>query len=226
MIGTLINAGAVIAGSTIGLVFRAKIPQRLITPVFQVIGLFTLLMGVYMALKTHNFLLLVGSMVLGVVCGTLLCLDERTGKASSWVKQKLKTNNDQFTEGLVAAFLLYCMGAMTILGAFEEGMGNYPTILLTKSLMDGISSIALATALGGGVLFSALPLLIFQGGLTLAAGMLQQYLTTPLVNEISAVGGLILIGLGLNILEITRLKILDMIPALVFVVLFYFTFVI
>jgi uncharacterized protein len=225
MIGTIVNAAAVIAGSAIGLVFRAKIPQRIITPVFQVIGLFTLFVGVSMALKTNYYLLLIGSMVIGIVSGTLLKLDDRVNKISGWVKQKLRTTNDQFTEGLVTAFLLYCMGAMTILGAFEEGMGNSPKLLLAKSLMDGISSIALSTALGSGVIFSALPLFLFQGSLTIAAGMLQQYLTTPLINEISAVGGLMLIGLGLNILEITKLKILDMIPALVFVVLFYFLFI-
>jgi len=225
MIGTLINAGAVVAGSAIGLIFRAKIPSKIITPVFQVIGLFTLAVGVSMTLKTSNYLLLVGSMVFGTVAGTLLKLDERVTNTSGWIKKRLKTSNDQFTEGLTAAFLLYCMGAMTILGAFDEGLGHAPKLLLAKSVMDGISSIAFSAALGAGVMFSAIPLLIYQGGLTLLAGVLQQYLTEPQIIEITAVGRLMLIGLGLNILEITKLKILDMIPALLFVVLFYALFV-
>jgi len=224
MIGTFINAGAIILGSAIGLFFRSSIPQKYIKIVFQGIGLFTLFVGVAMALKTNNYLILVFSIVLGAVLGTLVLLDEQLNGFSDWLKTKIKTDNNKFSEGLVSAFLLYCMGSMTILGAFEEGLGNTPNLLLAKSLMDGVSSIALSAGLGVGVIFSVIPLIIYQGGLTLFARVLNDKLSEPIINELSAVGGLMLIGMGLNILEISKIKVINMLPALLVVVALAFLF--
>jgi uncharacterized protein len=125
-------------------------------------------------------------------------------------------DRSRFAEGLVTAFLLFCMGSMTVLGAIEEGMGGRPNLLAAKSVLDGFASLALAASLGIGVLFSVIPLFIYQGGLTLLAGSLHAALSAVVVNEISAAGGLILIGLGITILEIKQLKVLNMLPALVF----------
>jgi hypothetical protein len=119
---------------------------------------------------------------------------------------------------MITAFLLYCMGSMTILGAFEEGLGGEPNLLLAKSVLDGFSSVALASALGIGVMFSILPLLVYQGGLTVLAAQLQDVFTELVIDELSAVGGLLLIGLGINILEIKRLRIMNMLPSLVIIV--------
>lgn len=224
MLGTLINVGAVIVGGTIGLVFRSSIPKKYISIVFQGIGLFTLFVGVAMALKTDNYLILVMSIVIGGILGTLLKIESGINMLSDKIKNKLKSENGKFSEGLVTAFLLYCMGSMTILGAFEEGLGNDPNLLLAKSLMDGVSSIALAAGLGYGVIFSVVPLFIFQGSLTLLAGAISTKLTDNVLNELTAVGGLMLIGMGLNILEITKLKIINMLPALVVVVLLVLLF--
>ena len=127
--------------------------------------------------------------------------------------------NDKFTDGMITAFLLYCMGAMTILGAIEEGVEGSYDILLMKSLMDGVSSIALASGLGIGVMFSSIPLLVYQGGLTLFSSIIGEHFTEVIINDLSATGGILLIGLGINILEIKHLKILNMIPALVIVVI-------
>lgn len=224
MTGTLINVGAIILGGTIGLAFRSSIPKKYITIVFQGIGLFTLFVGVAMSLKTNNYLILVMSIVLGGITGTLLSIDKGIEHFSDKIKRKLKSGNSKFSEGLVSAFLLYCMGSMTILGAFEEGLGNAPNLLLAKSLMDGISAIALAAGLGYGVLFSTIPLLIYQGALTIFASLLNDKLTDNIISELTAVGGLMLIGMGLNILEITKLKIINMLPSLVIVVILVIVF--
>ncbi len=219
MTGTIINAAAIVLGSIIGLIFRSKIPEKYIKIVFQAIGLFTLFVGVAMSLKTENYLILVFSLVIGSVIGTLITLDKRIDQFALWIKKKTKASNDRFSEGLVTAFLLYCMGSMTILGSIEEGLGNPPNLLLAKALMDGISSIALSAALGVGVLFSIVPLLLYQGGLTFLAGYLEDRMSEKIINELTAVGGLMLLGMGLNILKITDIKVVNMLPSLIVVLL-------
>jgi uncharacterized protein len=216
MIGTFVNTGTVIAGGLIGVLIHSKMPERITRTTFQGIGLFTLYIGFSMAFKTQNVLIMVFSIVLGAVSGELLRIEERMEKFSEWGKKKIGSKNDKFTEGFVTSFMLFCMGSMTILGSIEEGLGGEPTLLLAKSFLDGFGSIALASTLGIGVVFSALPLFIYQGGLTLSAGMIQEYLSDPMIAEISAVGGLMLIGMGINILEIKKLKILNLMPALFF----------
>jgi len=215
MLGTLVNVGTVILGSSLGLLLHARLPRKLIVIVFQVIGLFTLFLGFSMALKTTNFLIMVFSGALGAIIGELCQIERGINRLGEGLKHRLKSENDKFAEGLVTAFLLFCMGSMTILGAFEEGLGGKPNLLLAKSLLDGFSSMALAAGLGVGVLLAVVPLLIYQGGLTLLAGLLGDVLTTPVVNEMTAVGGLLLIGLGLTILEIKTVKVVNMLPALV-----------
>ncbi len=224
MIGTLINAGAIVLGTAIGLMIKTKLPKKLITILFQALGLFTILLGVKMALAMEEFLLVIGSLVLGSILGELLGIEKSLEKFSSQIKSKFKLKNEKFSDGLITAFLLYCMGSLTILGAIEEGMNGNPDLLLMKSLMDGFSSIALASAMGIGVGFSAIPLLIYQGGLTLFAGSLSSFFSENITRELSAVGGVLLIGLGINILEIKKLRILNMIPALVIIVVLVYFF--
>lgn len=224
MIGTLINAGAIVLGSAIGMMIKTKLPQKLVTILFQVLGLFTILLGVKMALEMQEFLLVIGSLVVGSIIGELLGLEKSLEKFSSWIKVKMKSKDEKFSDGLITAFLLYCMGSLTILGAIEEGMNGNADLLLMKSMMDGFSSIALASAMGIGVGFSAIPLLIYQGGLTLFAGSLGSFFSEAIIREISAVGGVLLIGLGINILEIKKLRILNMIPALVIIVILVYFF--
>ena len=218
MTGTLINAGAIIVGSTAGMLLNARLPRRVTDIVFQGLGLFTLYVGFSMASRTSHMLLMIFSIVLGSILGELMGLESGMERVSEKLKTRLKSSNEKFTEGMITAFLLYCMGSMTILGAFEEGLGGEPNLLLAKSVLDGFSSVALASALGLGVLFSVIPLLIYQGGLTILAAQLEDLLTEVVVDELSAVGGLLLIGLGINILEIKRLRIMNMLPALVIIV--------
>jgi hypothetical protein len=224
VMGTLINVGAVILGSLIGLMINRKLPAAIVRIIFQAIGLFTLVLGMSMALRTEHYLIVIVSLVLGAVCGEWIDLDRRLTRWSERLKSRLKLGNEKFSEGLLTAFLLYCMGAMTIMGAIEEGVEGTYEILLLKSLMDGVSSIALASGLGIGVMFSSIPLLIYQGGLTLISSVIGERFTDVIVNDLSATGGILLIGLGINILEIKKLRILNMIPALVIVVLLSYFF--
>lgn len=214
MLGTLVNAGAVVAGSAAGLLIHTRLPKRVTGIVFQAIGLFTLVLGVQMALKTDNLLIMIFSLVLGAIAGELLGIDAGVRRFGDWLRRRLGSQHGNFSEGFVTAFLLYCMGSMTVLGAIEEGLGGSPDLLLAKSVLDGFSSIALAAGLGIGVMFSALPLLLYQGGLTLAAGSLQHVLSDPVINEVTAVGGVVLLGLGVSILEIREIRVLNLLPSL------------
>jgi len=221
--GTLINVAAVIVGGVLGLLFRSRLPERITHSFFQAIGLFTLFLGFSMSLKTSNPLLLVFSLILGALLGTVLRLQERMENAGNHIQKRLKLKGGQFSEGMVTAFLIFCMGSMTILGAIEEGLGNEPKLLMIKSLMDGFSSMALVAALGVGVIFSAIPLLIYQGGLTLLAAWVGEAMSSVMIDELTATGGILLIGLGITILGIKKIEVLNLIPALIFIVpLVYF----
>lgn len=219
MLGTLVNIGAVIIGSMIGLIIRTKLPQRIINIVFHGIGLFTIFLGIKMALKTNQLLIMVFSIVIGSIIGELINIEKWIINLNEYLRRKIQISSDKFSDGFITAFLLFCLGSMTILGAIEEGLGNRPTLLLTKSLMDGFSSIALSASLGIGVIFSVIPLLIYQGGLTLFAGYLQNFFAQTMINELTAVGGILLIGLGINILGILKLRIANMLPSLIVVII-------
>ncbi len=220
MIGTLVNVAAVISGTAIGLILKSRLPEKLVKTVFQALGLFTLVIGFIMALKVNSMLIIVFSLVLGAIVGELIDLEMYADRAGARLKKRIKVGGDKFSEGLLTAFLMFCMGSMTILGAFDEGMKNDSTLLITKSVMDGFSSIALASALGIGVGFSVIPLLVYQGGLTLFASYLGAFFSEPMIMELTATGGILLIGLGFNILEIKKIKVFNLLPALVFAVFF------
>lgn len=214
MIGTLVNVIAVILGSFIGLIIHKKLPDRLVKVTFQVLGLFTVILGIKMSLESENLLILIFSLLLGSLLGSGLKLNDGLEKQTEKLNKRFGGKNQSFNKGLITAFLLFCVGSMTILGAIEEGMNNNPELLLIKSLMDGFSSIALTVAFGVGVMFSVIPLIIFQGGLTLLAMWLGSFFPEIYITEIIAVGGVILLGLGLNLLEITKIKLIDLLPAL------------
>ncbi|WP_421918748.1 DUF554 domain-containing protein [Marinifilum sp.] len=224
MIGTLVNVAAIIVGGGIGLLFRAKIPERLFKIVFQAIGVFTLYLGFSMALKASQLLIMVFSLVLGSLLGELLRLEERVEKLSEVLKKRMGSGDANFSTGLLTAFMLFCMGAMTIVGSLEEGMGKEPTLLLTKSLMDGISSVALAAVMGVGVIFSVIPLLIYQGGLTLLAALFGDIIPKVVINEITGIGGVLIVALGISILEIKKIKVLNMLPAILIEILLCYIF--
>jgi uncharacterized membrane protein YqgA involved in biofilm formation len=224
MLGTLINAATVLVGSSLGLLLRTRLPQKVNTIVFQAIGLFTLFLGFSLALKVNNLLIMIFSLVLGALCGELLNLEQVIESWSERLKRRFATRQEKFTEGLLTAFLLFCMGSMTVLGAFEEGLGGKPNLLIAKAWLDGFSAIALSAVLGVGVLFAVIPLVLYQGALTLLAGLLHAVLSNSVINEMTAVGGVLLIGLGLNILTIKPIKVVNMLPALLIALLLAFVF--
>ena len=217
-IGTIINTATVVAGSLIGLVLKHRYPAKLKTVFFQAIGLATIVIGVKMALDVENVLTLIFSLLVGGIAGELAGLDAKLDGAAEKLKAFLKRSDGDFSEGLVTAFLLFCMGSMTIVGCIDEGVRGDRTILITKSIMDGFTSVAFASTFGIGVLFSAIPLLIFQGSVTLLASAGQRFFTPLIVAQLTAVGGTMIIGLGLGLLEIKKIKVINFLPALVIVV--------
>ena len=221
MLGTLINTGTVIAGSCIGLLLKKGLPEKYNVIYFQAVGLFTLVLGIQMAFKMTEPLLIVLSLIAGGLTGEFFKLEDRMNKFGDFLKAKFKRKNERFTEGLVTAFLLFCMGSMSILGPVEEGLtGNMSDLLKAKSLMDGFSAILLASALGIGVMFSAVPLLIYQGGITLLIMLIGKNIPELYINEITVIGGIMLIGLALDIMNIKKLRVLNLLPSLVFVCIF------
>ncbi len=157
MWGTVVNAAAIIAGGLIGTFFNKSLPKRFQSIVFQAMGLCVITIGIAMALKMQHMLFCVLSLLVGGLLGELLKLDTQLEKLSAWIKRKVKIKNERFSEGFISTSLLFCVGAMAILGSVEEGSGHHPNLLLTKSVMDGFSSIAFAAAFGVGVIFSSVP---------------------------------------------------------------------
>lgn len=219
MTGTFINAAAIIAGSLLGIIFHSRLNKNIVNTIFAAIGLFTLFIGFDLATKTDNYLIMIFSLIIGGAIGEWIDIEKRVDRMAERLKKYSKSDQSKFNQGLITAFLLYCMGSVTILGAIEEGLGGKPNLLIMKSVMDGVSSIALASAMGIGVIFSVIPLLIYQGGLTLLTVFLGDYFSEVIINELTAIGGIMLIGLGITILGIKKIKILNLIPALIIVVL-------
>ena len=220
IIGTLANTATVIVGSLIGLFFKKSLPEKYQNIYFQGVGLFTILLGVKMSLDISSPLIVVCSLVLGGLLGERINLQEKTEQLGDWIKSKTNSKNDRFTEGLTTAFLLFCMGSMTIVGAIEEGFGKTSDLLLTKAVMDGFSALMLASALGIGVLFSAILLFSFQGGISLLVMIVGKNIPAEIIAEITVVAGIMLIGLGFNLLEIKKLRIINLLPSLIFISIF------
>ena len=223
-IGSIVNALAVVVGSLIGLGFGVLLSERIKTIIFQVIGLFTLILGAKMALETNQFLVLLISLVVGAIIGETIHIEKGLDRISDSLKRKFKSKNELFSEGLITAFLLYCIGSMTFVGAIEEGINGDRTLLYTKSLMDGITSILLASSLGSGVLISSIPLLIFQSVLTWGAFYFEAYLPAEIITELSAVGGVLIVAISLNILNIQKIKVSNLLPSLFVVIPIYHLF--
>ncbi len=220
MIGTFVNASTVIVGGIIGVLLKQHISHRLSTVFFQVIGLFTIVMGLKMALQSEHVIVLILSLIVGAFVGEAIHLDQQVEQLGQYVKKHLKVGNEKFTEGLVTSFLLFCTGSMTIIGSIQEGMGQGHELLFTKAIMDGFSAILLAAGFGISIPLVAVPLLIFQGSITLLAYFFGAHFSASIITELTATGGVLLIGLAINILDIKKLKVTNMLPSLIFVCLF------
>ncbi|NLM84391.1 MAG: DUF554 domain-containing protein [Clostridiales bacterium] len=217
MVGVIVNTVAVIAGSLIGLLFKKGIPQKLTDAVMIGIGLCTLYIGISGALEGKNALILIGSIAIGAIVGTALDLDGLLNKLGDAVGRKTTKGGGTVSvaTGFVTASLLFCVGAMTIVGSLDAGLTGNNRLLFTKSLLDFISSIVLSVSLGVGVMFSAAFVFVFQGLLVLAAQWLQPVLTPSAIAELTCAGSVIIIGLGLNLIGVTKIKVANYLPAIV-----------
>ena len=224
--GSVLNAIGVLIGALVGLFFRNSLPPRIANTVQSAIGLTTLFLGMRIAwglsdISIHGVAGIVIALVaitVGGGIGEALNLDARLGSLASNVQQRGQSNDQRFSEGLFAAFLIFCVGPVTILGSIDNGLRGDNQLLIIKTVLDTITAAALASSYGLGVLVSAVPLLLFQGGISLAAGSLAQLVPDPTHNPTvliaTCTGGIILLGLGLNLLDITKLRIAALLPAL------------
>jgi len=219
--GTLINVVTVVVGSLLGLLLQQIFTEEIEKIVFQAIGLGTILIGLKMSLRLPDghMLILIFSLILGGVFGELVNLDNWILGLSESLKQGLGLTESRFSEGLITAFLLFCVGSMTIVGAIEEGLNQNRELLIIKSTLDGFSSIALAASFGIGVLFSVIPLVIFQGGMTLSAKLLARVFDQTTTDVLSAVGGVLIIGISINILGLGEINLENLLPSLLLCVL-------
>jgi len=216
-IGSLVNAGAILAGAALGLAAGRLLGERLRAAVFPTLGLCVLLLGLKMGLLADDLVGPIISCVLGLITGEALDLAGRLEAAGQTVKRLLKSGNEKFTNGLVTATIIMGVGAMGLLGAIEEGLGGGRAILYSKSILDFFIAAMLGAAYGSGVPFSAGPILLYQGGVTLLAGALAPYFTAGLRSGLSAVGGLLVMAIGLNLLGLRLPAVENLLPALVYV---------
>ena len=214
LLGTAANVTAIVLGTLLGLLLKQRLPKRITKLSTQGLGLVTALIGVQMMVSTQNVLIVLVSIVAGGVMGELIHIEDRLNAFGVRIEKRFKRQRGTFAKAFVTSSLLYCIGPIAIIGALQDGLRGDYSILLTKSGLDGIASIAFASTLGIGVLFSALPVLAYQGSITTAASFLEPYLTTTIVNEMTATGGLLILGIALNILQVTKIRVGNMLPAI------------
>ncbi|MDD4767926.1 MAG: DUF554 domain-containing protein [Desulfotomaculaceae bacterium] len=214
MIGTIVNASAIVLGSLTGLLFRKQIPERVSNTITQGLGLAVLLIGLQMSLLSQEIMVVVVSLVLGGLTGELLNIEGWLARLGRWADIKAGRATGGAGKAFVTASLIYCVGAMAIMGSLEDGLNNNPQILFTKAALDGVSAALFTSTMGLGVAFSALPVFVYQGAITLLAASLKNFLSPSVVMEMSATGGLLIVGIGINILGIKEIKVGNLLPAI------------
>ncbi|MED4161834.1 DUF554 domain-containing protein [Halalkalibacterium halodurans] len=221
LIGTVVNGAAIVIAALIGLLVK-NIPERVKTTVMQAIGLAIVLLGVKMGLQTEQFLIVICSLVIGGVIGEILNLEKRLDHLGRWVERKVGGKKDgSIATAFVTTTLIYVVGAMAVLGALDSGLRGDHSVLLTKALLDGFLAILFTSTLGIGVLFSAIPVVLYQGSIALFASQIDQYVPTALmdsfITEMSATGGVMIVAIGLNLLNVVNIRVANLLPSLVIV---------
>lgn len=216
MLGTIVNFFTIFVGGIIGVLLKGGLPKRFTDTIMSGIALCVIYIGISGTLKGENMLLIVISIAIGSLLGEFINIDEKLILLGNFIENKAKnfSKDTSISLGFVTASLLFCVGAMAVVGSLESGLLGKYDILFTKSILDGVTALILSSTLGIGVILSAFSVLVYQGLITLAASLLQNILTTPIVNEMSAVGSLLIIGIGLNMLGITKIKVANMLPAI------------
>lgn len=223
MFGVIVNVITVILGSCIGLLFKKGIPEKVSTAAMVGLGACTLYIGISGSLCGENVLIVIASIVLGVIAGTLLNIDGAVNRLAKAVETKFKKDNKgiSLAEGLVTATLLFCVGSMTVTGSIQAGLTGDNSVLITKATLDFVSSMMLASSLGLGVLLSSVSVLVIQGGLVLLAGLIAPFMSTGAINEMTCVGSILIIMIGTNLMGITKIKVADFLPAILFAPIIY-----
>ena len=214
MIGTLINMVAILAGSALGLLLRKGIPDRLRDTVMQGLGLCVLLIGASGALKTADTMCVIISIVVGGLIGAAVNIERQLERLGEAAEKKFAHSEGGFANGFVTASLVYCVGAMAIVGSMDSGLRGDHATLIAKSALDGVSAIFFASALGPGVALSAVAVFVYQGAIALLATWIAPLLTDPIIIEMSAVGGLLIIGIGLNMIYDKHISVGNLLPAI------------
>lgn len=221
MIGTIVNALAIIAGGMIGLLFKNIISDKISESLLKVTGLAVIAVGIKLILAGDNLTLLIISLIVGTVIGEIIDIEGRLDRFGAFIESKFKNKESNVALGFVTCTLIYCVGSMAIVGSIQSGLTGNNEILFSKAVLDGITSISMAVSMGIGVIFSSISVFLYQGTLTILAGFMQSLLSNIVVNEMTAIGGVIIMGIGLNFLEIKRIKVGNILPAIFLPILYY-----
>lgn len=223
MLGVIVNVITVILGSGIGLLFKKGIPEKVSTAAMTGLGACTLYIGISGSLCGENVLIVIASIVLGVISGTLLNIDGAINKLAKKVETKFKRDGQSISlaEGLVTATLLFCVGSMTVTGSLQAGIAGDNSVLITKATLDFVSSMMLASSLGFGVMLASVSVFVIQGGLVLLAGLIAPFMSNAAINEMTCVGSILIIMIGTNLMGITKIKVADFLPGIILAPVIY-----
>lgn len=230
--GTIVNCMAIVAGGSAGTLIKTGLPQRLKDTVMQAIGLAVLviglsgtLQGLYRvsgdSLDRQYIMIMIFSLVIGGITGEICNIEGGLEKAGDWFQKKFAKGDSTFAEGFVTSSLIYCVGAMAIIGSLEDGLSGNPGTLYAKAVLDGVSAIIFAATMGIGVAFSFIPVLLYQGSITLLADLIRPYLTDIVISQVSLTGSVLIMGIGFNLLGIAKIKVGNLLPA-IFIPFIYF----
>jgi len=209
MLGTIVNTAAILAGSLIGFLFKKGIPQKINDTIMKGLALCVLLIGVSSSLKVNNMLLIIFSIVIGGVIGEVIDIDDKLKRLGDRIEKKLGRGEKSISEGFVTASLLFCIGAMAVVGSLESGLTENHKTLFAKSVLDGITAIVFTSSLG---ISMAISVFLYQRAITLGASFLKDFLLNSVVMDMSAMGGLLIIDLGLNMLGVAKIKVAPLLP--------------
>lgn len=233
-IGTIVNAGAIIAGGIAGIFVKKGLPERYKSIVMQAIGLSVLIIGISGALQgiltaadngqldSQYIMTMIFSLVIGGIIGELINIELKLEHLGNWFQNRVFSNGGNFAEGFVTASLVYCVGAMAIVGSLEDGLAGNPKTLFAKAILDGVCAVVFAATMGYGVPFAALPVFLYQGTITFAAGLIKPWLTDVVVTQMSLVGSVLIFGIGLSMLDIKKIKVGNLLPAIFLPIVYYF----
>lgn len=221
MIGTIANALAIMAGGIIGLLFKNIIPERISEALLKTSGLAVIAIGISLMSAGENFTLLIISLVIGTIIGESIDIEGKLEKFGAFIESKMKNKESNLALGFVTCTLVYCVGSMAIVGSIQSGLSGNHEILFSKAVIDGITSVSFAATMGVGVIFSSISVLVYQGTITMLASIMQSVLSPVVVNEMTAIGGVIIMGIGINFIVANRMRVGNLLPSIFLPIIYY-----